>query len=142
MRAIAAALTVATLVLCACSPATPSPAPSPATQPRPPGVAGDEPCSLRIAADQVPASIGYHVEDLERLVLRRTDLGGLAGFETDPLGYGYQGNGELETIEVHPDGTCDAMARFGRVTGFSETVERSQGDVTERISTTAHLFWD
>jgi hypothetical protein len=137
MRAGLACIALACLALVSCS--EPSHSPSAAAV-APVGVASDEPCSRSLPLDAMPPSIGYHVEDLERMVLSRADLGGLPGFEIDPISYGYQGNGELETVEVHPEGMCDAMARLGRVTGFSGSF--AAVEATGHVSTTAHLFWD
>lgn len=102
----------------------------------------DEPCSRTIAeTNTVPERAPFHLEDLERMVLERDDVEGLAGFESDMLRHGYWGNGELRTLEVNPPSTCELMKTHGRINGFANAYDRYT-QPSQLATFAVHLFWN
>jgi len=129
-----ALILVAALGLIACSGPAPTTAPASIG-----GIAPDEPCTYQLASGEALPRTKLHLEDLEAMVLTEEDLRDLQGFKVDPFRHGFQGNAELPTIDVHPESTCADEAKFGRITGFGESLELP-GGAERRVSTSVHLF--
>jgi hypothetical protein len=118
---------------------TPSPSSS-AIAPSGPVLANDEPCTRTMS----PASLAltpnpFHHEDLERMVLSSSDVGGLDGFEPDIVRQGYHDNAELMSIEVNPSTTCQDIQQLGRIEGYGNAYT-SYAD-GRAVLFAVHLFW-
>jgi hypothetical protein len=102
----------------------------------------DQPCT-RQAVDVLTSEAGaVRLEDLERMVLPQEDLGtAVRGFELDIMRSGYLDNAEVQYVEINPPTTCDDLARFGRITGYSAAFT-SYDEQIHSVSTAVHLFHD
>lgn len=122
--------------------ATGSPGPTfdPSFDPSAPGVANDAPCSRTLPAGSLaPAPMPFHHEDLERMVLTREDVGGLAGFEPDVSAQGFHDNVEVTSLGPNPSTTCDDIRRLGRLEGYGNVFTNFNDG--RQVQFDVHVFW-
>jgi len=107
------------------------------------GLATDQPCSPMVAVDEL-VPLGVAVHELVPMVLDQEQLGATGeDWYQDVWNGRYNDDAELAPLGLFSDpATCDRLAEFGRVTGYTGAWERWQDEDYAGRASSVHLFLD